>query len=106
MTPDVDALVASARTIGWTMLSPGRDTPVGVALVRRVLDRVDVLSYMTTTGLATVTAQQIGGPELWRYEVPVRTALWWATGEFADDSQLSAALSRPAISSATSGRPS
>lgn len=87
MTPE-DALLASARVVGWIQVPAGREAPTGVVLVRRVLDRVDVVSFMSAVGPATVTGQRIGGPELWRYEVPVRVALAWATGEFADDAPL------------------
>jgi hypothetical protein len=89
MTPE-DALLASARVIGWIQVPAGRDAPAGVVLVRRVGDRVDVVSFMSAVGPATITGQRIGGPGLWRYEVPVRVALAWATGEFADDAPLAA----------------
>jgi hypothetical protein len=85
-----DALLRSARTVGWTLVLGGSGVQYGVVLIRRAEDRFEVLSYASFTGTAVVIGQQLGGCQLWRHEVAARSALFWATGEFDDDAPLAA----------------
>lgn len=89
MTP-VDALLVSARVVGWLLVPASYAADPGVVLVRRVGARVDLLTFTSATGNAVVASQLVGGAELWRHEVPVNAALAWATGEFDDDAPLAA----------------
>ncbi|WP_410597851.1 hypothetical protein [Amycolatopsis sp. lyj-23] len=88
MTPVERALIISACAIGWTLVEHPGDTEAGVVLTRRRGDRVEMLTYVDVAGPAVVISRYLDGREHWRHEVPALTALYWATGEHADDAPL------------------